>query len=78
MIHTSEVIFNLFSQHCSIEVGKSQEQVGGKDCGLFVIGNATALCFGQNPAVIVFDQDKMRSHLLECLDKGTFSLFPSV
>lgn len=75
---TSGVIFNLFSQHCSIEVVKSQEQVGGKDCGLFAIGNATALCFGQNPAVIVFDQDKMRSHLLECLDKGTFSLFPSV
>ena len=50
--------FNLFSQHCSIEVVKTQEQVGGKDCGLFAIGSATALCFGQNPAVIVFDQDK--------------------
>ena len=46
----TEVIFNLFSQHCSIEVVQNQKQIGGKDCGLFAISNATALCFGQNHA----------------------------
>uniref|UniRef100_A0A1X7UT74 Ubiquitin-like protease family profile domain-containing protein n=1 Tax=Amphimedon queenslandica TaxID=400682 RepID=A0A1X7UT74_AMPQE len=64
-------------QHCAIEVVKSQKKVGGKDCGLFAIGNATTLCCDKIPGMIVFNQDKMRSHLLECIEKGTFALFPS-
>ena len=47
----------------------AQHQVGGTDCGLFAIAFAAALCFGLNPYKICFHQDKMRDHLLLCLQR---------
>ena len=53
-----------------------QNQVGGVDCGLFAIAFAVAICFGMNPSKLIFVQDKMRSHLISCLENKKISNFP--
>ena len=45
-----------------------QMQSGGYDCGLFSIAFATALVFGEQPGQFLFDQKKMRAHLIQCLE----------
>ena len=47
-----------------------QHQAGGSDCGLFAIAFAVALCFGLNPSKLIFEQSKMRDHLLHCLKEN--------
>ena len=39
-------------------------QCGGSDCGLFAISFATTSVFEEQPGHFLFDQKKMRSHLL--------------
>ena len=53
-----------------------QHQVGGADCGLFAIAFAVSLCNGLNPEKLIFNQDKMRQHLISCLEAQFFSNFP--
>ena len=53
-----------------------QRQVGGSDCGVFSIAFAVALCFGLNPAKLIFNQEKMREHLLYCILEQKFNNFP--
>lgn len=52
----------LVSANCTIEVEKCQKLVGSVDCGYLLLVEQQ-LCFGENPALTVFDQNKMRSHL---------------
>ena len=54
-----------------------QKQANASDCGLFSIAFATALNFGQDPAMIYFDQEKMRQHVINCFGIGHMSLFPT-
>ena len=53
-----------------------QQQHGSVDCGLFAIANIIALCFGYEPNKILFRQDRIRNHLISCLQAGQFSMFP--
>ena len=53
-----------------------QMQCGDRDCGLFAIAFATALCFGKQPEQLSFHQDQMRSHLIQCLETQEISMFP--
>lgn len=53
-----------------------QQQTGTLDCGLFAIAFAVELCNGEDPSKMVFIQEKMRDHLLTCLEKRKFDLFP--
>ena len=53
-----------------------QWQVGGDDCGIFAITFATAICNGHEPASIVFDQPRIRRHLMVCLSDGALNPFP--
>ena len=46
-----------------------QMQSGGYDCGLFAIAFTTALVHGEQPGRFLFDQDKMRNHLLKHIRK---------
>ena len=46
---------------------KTQFQKGGSDCGLFAIAYAVDLCQGIEPADVRYQQESMRSHLLQCL-----------
>ena len=38
------------------------------DCGLLAIGTATALCEGQDPVLDLYDQQRMRPHLLQVME----------
>ena len=51
-----------------------QKQRGVTDCGTFSIANATALAFGTD---FVFSQQKLRGHLITCLESKSFSPFPA-
>ena len=53
-----------------------QRQVKGTECGVFAIAFAVALSFGLNPTKLIFDQSKMRTHLITCLSQKQFSNFP--
>ena len=53
-----------------------QMQAGGSDCGAFALAFATAICYGHSPGKFHFDQQCMRAHLIECLEKKQFTMFP--
>ena len=48
---------------------KVHKQCGVRDCGLFAVAFATAICFKQN-LFVPFKQDLMRLHLVQCFDSG--------
>ena len=45
-------------------------QSGEADCGLFAIAFVNALWNGLHPGAYYFDQSLMRSHLLNCFERG--------
>ena len=51
-------------------------QSGLSDCGLFAIAFATALIFGKQPCEFMFQQRQTRSHLIQCLESHSMSMFP--
>ena len=50
-------------------------QCGECDYGLFSICFATALVRGEQPGHILFDQKKMRSHLMQCFEQKKSQCF---
>ena len=78
---TKLTISNLFqptgsSNQLKIKLIKTQRQKGNKDCGLFAIAMATTIACGKSPSKVTFCQESMRAHLVSCLNKQNFSLFP--
>jgi hypothetical protein len=53
-----------------------QYQNGGNDCGLFAIAMAHAVCSGQDPSQLRFDQDLMRLHLVYAMENQLLMPFP--
>ena len=53
-----------------------QQQVGGVDCGLFAAAFAFHAASGENLRKLQFDQSRMRSHLIRCLEKQALERFP--
>ena len=53
--NTKEIVENLFGPSVTPYLVEGSKQSGGADCGLYTIGNATALAFGLNPSQITFD-----------------------
>lgn len=53
-----------------------QQQVGAKDCGLFAVAFAVEVCQRNDPSRVSYDQNKMRSHFVSCLEKGHLDTFP--
>ena len=45
-------------------------QSGSTECGLYAIAIMTALAYGQDPALFIFDQNNLRTHLGECFKAG--------
>ena len=69
---TKAIICGLYqrdTENIRIIVSRCQKQTGKKDCGLFAIAFAMALVFNKNPSILKFNQQKMRSHLMECFTK---------
>ena len=76
---TEKVVVNLFQYTDilpTIKIGRSQKQKGSNDCGIFAIAHATAIAFGIQPEKENMTQDMMRAHLVSCLSKEAFSVFP--
>ena len=55
-----------------------QQQLGGTDCGLFALTFITALCHGDDPTSLYFDQENMRSHLIARFESGEATPFPVI
>uniref|UniRef100_A0A1X7SY09 Ubiquitin-like protease family profile domain-containing protein n=1 Tax=Amphimedon queenslandica TaxID=400682 RepID=A0A1X7SY09_AMPQE len=74
------LIKRLFNQDgLSIILPSVQKQNGVKDCGLFAIANATALLLTSDPSTThLFNQAKLRDHLVHCLEANMFTHFPVV
>ena len=60
----------------TFKIHNTQFQKGSSDCGLFSIAYATDLAYGNDPASYRYDQTKLRSHFLECLEKEFLTPFP--
>ena len=67
----------LQGQQVSICYQDVQQQSGGSDCGLFAIAFSASLCAGEDPTKLHYQQDRMRQHLRNCLEKGQITSFPS-
>ena len=53
-----------------------QQQSNGVDCGAFAVALTMDLLFGFIPEKRNYDESKLRSHLLMCLEKGKLVPFP--
>lgn len=55
-----------------------QQQTNGVDCGVFAIANLTEFCISDDikEQPIQYDIEKMRSHLIKCLEDKKFEEFP--
>ena len=65
-----------FSPYLTVQFMETQRQVNGADCGLFAIANAFSLCSGKNLFGTIFNQQRMRRHLLSCFKARLLTPFP--
>ena len=65
------------SCNCNLRTVSVQQQKNSVDCGLFAIAFATSLAFGDDPRDITYDEDVLRSHLVNCLTEKNMSKFPT-
>ena len=69
-------LLNTDMPNITLEFVTVHKQHGSDDCGLFSLAYATALCYNEQPGNYVFDQAKLRCHLISCLENKMFSMFP--
>ena len=74
---TKNILSNLFESESHV-LAPTNKQTGGQDCGVYAIAMSTALAHYEDPTVLRFDQPSLRPHLITCIEKGEFSLFPTV
>ena len=53
-------------------------QCGSTECSLYAVAGMTTMAFGQDPALLMFDQNSLRTHLGEYFQTGYIQLFPAV
>ena len=73
---TMRLLQKMFGKKIALSMQSIQKQVGSKDCGLFALAVSTAIACSIDPTKILFDQSKMRHHLIICYEKNKFSMFP--
>ena len=61
-----------------LEIMPVQQQKNGVDCGLFAIAFATSLAFHEDPSVTSYDVERLRPHLVKCLEEGKLTMFPKL
>ena len=76
-------LFQLYSnskKRLLVKIPEVQKQINKIDCGLYAIANAVEFCFTKfsGSLHIEFNQQLMQDHLISCLEKGQFSVFPKV
>lgn len=70
LLHTNEKAITL--RFCKVSM-----QTNGNDCGVYAVAYATKLCLGASPTKLLFDESKMRPHLIKRLENGQFTMFPA-
>ena len=59
-----------------VQIMNVSKQTGSTDCALFAMANLTHLALGEDPTMVVLNQDELRPHLIMMLEKGNVALFP--
>ena len=60
----------------TVNLMNTAKQTGVADCGLDALAVATCLLHIQDPTSVVFNQEELRTHFCQSLEKGKASLFP--
>ena len=54
-----------------------QQQKGSKDCGCFAIAFSVSLLYGEDPSTLVYEQEMLREHIVNCFTRKHFLPFPA-
>lgn len=75
---TYRLINNMFggNDECKISMRKVQVQAGINDCGVFAIAFITSLVHGEQPCDVLYQQEDLRHHLIDCFEKLIMTPFP--
>ena len=75
-----QCIYALYKTACGItaDLMNVQGQTDSVNCGVFAIAYAADILSGISPIMSVYDVNKMRSHLIECLQNEELSPFPKL
>ena len=65
-------------ERISIEIMPVQQKANSVDCGLYALAFAVSLLHGRDPCQEHYDEGKMRTHFLKCIQTKKITLFPSV
>ena len=72
------LLYSRGEENLNITAAPIQQQRGHTDCGPFAVAVCTALAAGENPTLLRWRQDKMRSHLIQCFKTEIISPFPTI
>lgn len=75
-VQTHVLLKKLFGSDITVKMPVMQFQEGSTDCGLFAIAVVVALLYGVDPSARAYDQSQMRKHLITCLERQVFLMFP--
>ena len=75
---TCRLINNMFGTNdtCEISMKKVQVQVGVKDCEAFAVVFITSLAHGEDPCNVLYQQENLCQHLIDCFEKLIMMPFP--
>ena len=76
---TTKTIANLVQckdKSLVVTLMNTSKQTGVADCGLYALAAATCLLHNEDPTAVVFNQEELRTHFYQSLEKGKISLFP--
>jgi len=59
---------NTQKDYFKVQTSKVNKQSETTDCGVFAAAYCSALAFGENPSAVIYDQKRLRCHLLNCLE----------
>ena len=72
-----EVYFRWGKKSNKIRILVKKVQRQEKDfCGFYSAAFATAICNGIDPEQLVFDEDSLPMHFLQCLNENKITMFP--
>ena len=61
-----------------VKVMNVAKQSGSVDCALYSMATMLTLVLGDDPTELVYNQQDMRPHLIQCLGSSTLSPFPAL
>ena len=71
LVHTDKPTF-------TVKLANVTKQSGASDCGLYAIAYLIHIASGLNPSVVIFEQAKMRKHLIKCFEQKNIEPFPVI